>query len=185
MNNFNEESDLLIRLRKLEKSQARYRAAFLSTAAIAVVVCTMGAKRQAETLVQTKSLEIVNDDAKVLARFSSVNGKGDFRTFRADGKPLVSMFSSVDDSGRIELNNADGKPTIVLSSTTTGAGIITVNKDNGERSVVIGSSPEKNGGVWIYNQGGNRIAAITAGSGTFDGVAETYSATGTRTGHLP
>ena len=185
MKNSNQESNLVLRLRKVERSQARYRAAFLVTAALAAVLCTTGARRQTETVIQAKSFEVVNDDAKVLARFSSVNGKGDFRTYRADGNPLVSMISSKDDSGRVEVYNADGKSIITLSTSTTGAGSLVVNTSSGTRSIQIGSTPEKNGGIWIYNAEGNRIAVITTATGTSDGLAETYDAAGKKTGHLP
>jgi hypothetical protein len=185
MKNLNQEPDLVARLRRLERSQARYRAAFLITAAVAAVLCTTGARRQAETLVQAKSFEVVNDDSKVLAKFSSISGKGDFRTYRADGSQLVSVSSSSDDSGRIDVYNADGKPIITLSTSTTGAGSLVVNNSAGARSIQIGSTPDKNGGIWIYNAEGSRIATITAASGTSNGMAETYDAAGTRTGHLP
>jgi len=185
MNISNQESDLVLRLRKVERSQARYRAAFLATAALAAVLCTTGARRQAETLIQAKSFEVVNDDSKVLARFSSVNGKGDLRLFRADGNPLVSLYSSKDDSGRVEVYNADGKSIVTLSTSTTGAGSIVINSSSGTRTIQIGSTPQNQGGIWIYNAEGNRIAVMTAASGTSDGLAETYDAAGTKTGHLP
>ena len=185
MKNSIQESDLIDRLRKLERSQARYRAAFLATAAFAAILCTTGARRQVQDLLQAKSFEVVNDDGKVLARFSSIRGKGDFRTFRADGNPLVSMISSNDDSGRVELYNADGKPIITLSTSTTGAGSMVVNNSAGARAVVMGSTPANDGGIWVYNAEGNRIAVITTANGTSDGLAETYDAAGTRTGHLP
>src|SRR5579862_7529005 len=160
MKNLNQDFDLVRRLRRLEKSQARYRAAFLITAALAAVLCTTGARRQAETLVQAKSFEVVNDDSKVLAKFSSISGKGDFRTYRADGSPLVSVSSSSDDSGRIDLYNADGKSTVTLSTSTTGAGSLVINNGSGLRAVQIGSTTAKDGGIWIYNAEGNRIATI-------------------------
>jgi hypothetical protein len=185
MDNVTQESLVVLRLRKLEKSQARYRAAFLVTAALAAVMCTTGARHQAETLIQAKSFEVVNDDAKVLARMTSVNGKGDFRMYRADGNPLVSLYSSKDDSGRVEVFNADGKPIITLSTSTTGAGSLIINSSSGARTIQIGSTPDNNGGIWIYNAEGIRIGVITAATGTFDGLAETYDAAGTKTGHLP
>ena len=185
MNNRTEDSNIILRLRKLERSQARYRAGFLVTAGLAAVLCTIGARRQTQDLLQAKSFEVVNDEGKVLARFSSIKGKGDFRTYRADGNPLVSMSSSSDDSGRVELYNADGKSAIVLSTSTTGSGSLVINSSSGERSVQIGSTPDKNGGIWIYNADGKRIAVITAAAGTSNGLAEIYDATGTRTGHLP
>ena len=132
MNNLNQESDLILRLRKLERSQARYRVAFLLTAAVAAVLCTVGAGRQTADDIQAKTFEVVNDESKVLARFTSVNGKGEFRTFRADGNPLVSMYSSSDDSGRIETYNADGKAAIVLSTSTTGSGSLLINTSSGD-----------------------------------------------------
>ncbi|MFI5385322.1 MAG: hypothetical protein ACHQ50_04290 [Fimbriimonadales bacterium] len=185
MKNSEHESDLILRLRKLERSQVRYRAAFLVTAALAAVLCIMGAGRQTSDSLQSKSFEVVNDDAKVLARFSSVNGKGEFRSFRADGNPLVSLYSSSDDSGRVEVYNASGKPVITLSTATTGAGSLVVNTSSGERAVQIGSTAANHGGLWIFNADGKTIAVITAAAGTSDGMAETYDAAGTRTGHLP
>lgn len=185
MQNIQLDSELIARLRKLERSQARYRAAFLITAALAAALCMVGARRQADTNLQAKSFEVVNDDSKVLARFSSVNGKGDFRTYRADGNPLVSVYSSSDDSGRIEVYNAEGKSVVTLSTSTTGAGSLTVNTSSGERSVIIGSTAAKDGGIWIYNAAGARIAQISTGGGTSDGSAETFDSAGTKTGHLP
>ncbi len=182
---FIHDSEMLPRLRKLERSQNRYKAAFIVTAAIAVFLCTIGARKHADDTLQAKSFEIVNDDGKVLARFSSVNGKGEFRSYRADGNPLVSLYSSTDNSGRVELYNADGRSVITLSTATSGSGIISVNTGSGERSIVLGSTPSNNGGVWIYNADGKRIATISTASGTSDGLAETYDASGTRTGHLP
>src|SRR5579872_3293842 len=123
MNTLNE-TELIARLKRLEKSQARYRLAFLLATALAVVLCTVGATRQTQDVIQSKSFEVVNNDSKVLARFSSANGKGDFRTYRADGGPLVNVMSSTDDSGRIEVYNANGKPAITLSTSSTGAGTI-------------------------------------------------------------
>jgi hypothetical protein len=185
MNNSIQDSELIPRLRKLERSQARYRIAFLVTAAIAAVLCTTGARRRADDTLQAKSFEIVNDDAKVLARFSSVNGKGDLHLFRADGGPLVSLFSSTDDSGRLEIYNAEGKPVVVCSTSTTGAGSVLVNSSSGDRAIQIGTTPSNNGGIWIYNADGKQVADITTQSGTSNGMAETFDASGTRTGHLP
>jgi len=185
MKNSNHESDLVLRLRKLERSQARYRAAFLMTAAFATVLCLIGAGRRTEDSIQAKSFEVVNDDSKVMARFSSVGGKGELRTFRADGSPLVSLYSSIDNSGRIESYNADGKAVITLSTSTIGSGSLIVSSSTGDRAIQIGSSSAKHGGLWIYNAEGKTIGVITAATGTSDGLMETYDAAGTRTGHLP
>ncbi|MHB8635720.1 MAG: hypothetical protein ACYC96_04530 [Fimbriimonadaceae bacterium] len=185
MNQLMQESAVVARLKALERSQARYRIAFLVTAAIAAVLCTTGARRQVEAVSQAKSFEVVNDDTKVLARFSSVNGKGELRTFRADGTPLLNLVSSTDDSGRVEIFNSEGKPIITLSSSTTGAGNVIVNTSSGSQAVFIGTTPSNDGGMWVYNAAGGRIATISTAAGTSNGLAETYDANGTRTGHLP
>ena len=186
MNPINHESDLIIRLRKLEKSQARYRLAFLSTAALATFLCLSGAKKHAvDDLVQAKSFEVVNDDAKVLARLSSAAGKGELRMFKADGTPLVNVSSSVDDTGRVDVFNSTGKPMISLSSVSTGGGSIVVNNSLGSLSIQLAANALNHGGVWVYNADGKRIAVITSGSNSANGLAETYDANGTRTGHLP
>jgi len=179
------QSELIARLRKVEKSQFRYRAAFLATAVFAAAVCLMGAKRQTEDVVQAKSFEVVNDDSKVLARFSSAAGKGEIRMFRADGSPLVNVSSSTDNTGRVELFNANGKSMITLSSSTSGAGSILLNNSLGEPSVQMASNTHGHGGLWVYNAEGKRIAVITTSGATSDGIAETYDSAGARTGHLP
>jgi|GEM_PF-2950902 len=185
MNNSQQEIDLVQRLRKMERLQARYRGAFVLTAALAGVLCIVGAGRQTQDSVQAKTFEVVNDDAKVLARFTSIDGKGEFNTFRADGNPLVSVYSSSDNSGRVEVYNAAGKPVITLSTSTTGAGSLVVDNSTGDRSVQVGTSSAGHGGLWIYNADGKMIAVITTATGTSDGMAETYDAAGKRTGHLP
>ena len=185
MNISNQESDLIIRLRKLEKSQARYRFAFLFTAALAAAFCMIGAKRHTDDLIQAKSFEVVNDDAKVLARFTSAAGKGEMRMYRTDGSPLANVSSSTDSSGRVDLFNANGKPMISLSSTSTGAGSITLKNSLGALSVQVASNTQDHGGLWVFNADGKQIAVITTSGTTANGIAETYDAAGTKSGHLP
>lgn len=185
MNTLFQESDLILRLRKLEKSQARYRFAFLFTATLAAGLCMIGAKRHTDDLIQAKSFEVVNDDAKVLARFTSVAGKGEMRMYRTDGSPLVNVSSSTDNSGRVDLFNANGKPMISLSSTATGSGSISLNNSLGGLSVQVASNVHDHGGVWVFNAEGKQIAAITTSGTTANGIAEIYDASGTKTGHLP
>ncbi len=186
MNSINQEADLVIRLRKLEKSQARYRIAFLGTATLAAALCLTGAKRHAvDDLVQAKSFEVVDDDAKVLARLSSAAGKGELRTYKADGTPLVNISSSIDTSGRVDVFNANGKPMITLSSVSTGAGSILVNNSLGGLSIQLAANTLNHGGLWVYNADGKRIAVISSSASSGDGLAEVYDASGTRTGHLP
>jgi hypothetical protein len=185
MNSNNQENDHIVRLRKLEKSQSRYRIAFLFTTAIAVGLCLLGAKHRTDDLLQAKSFEVVNDDGKVLARLSSVEGKGEMRLFKADGTPLVNVYSSVDNTGRVDLFNAGGKPMISMSSSSTGAGSIIVNNSSSNLSVQLASNSLNHGGIWVYNADGKKIAVITSSGTSADGMAETFDATGTRTGHLP
>jgi hypothetical protein len=185
MNSSSQDSDLIIRLRKLEKSQARYRAAFLVTATLTIGLCVVGAKPKADDVIQAKTFEVVNDSNQVMARFTSTNGKGEFHTFRADGSPLVSIFSSDDDSGRLETYNAKGKVNNILCSSSTGSGSLVINNTLGTPAVQLTASVEKNGGMWVYNTAGTAIADVTASSGSSDGVIDTYDSTGKRTGHLP
>ena len=185
MNSINNESDLITRLHRLEKSQMRYRVAFLATAAFATALCLMGAKRHAEDLVQAKSFEVVNDEGKVFARFSSVEGKGELRTFKSDGTPLVNVSSSVDNSGRVDVFSATGKPMISLSSSSAGAGSIVLNNNAGSTSVQLGANSQNHGGMWVYNADNKLIAVVTTSGTSADGVAETYDAQGKKTGHLP
>src|SRR5579862_381376 len=186
MNQVNEQPELILRLRKLEKSQARYRVAFLSTAAIAVLLFITGAGKRMDDLIQAKTFEVVNDEGKVLARLSSASGKGDIRLYRADGNPLVTIGSSTDNSGRVDIFNADGKVALTLAtSANNGAGMLIVNTSSGARAVQIGTSSNNQGGVWIYNADQKLIAVMSTASNSSDGLAETYDAAGTRTGHLP
>jgi hypothetical protein len=186
MKNFTQESELIARLQKLEKSQARYRAAFLATAALAAALCLTGARRKTEDVLQAKSFQVVNDDSKVLAEFSSKNGFGQLVTYRADGSPVVSLTHSDDNCGRIEVQNAEGKTSVSLATSTTGSGNILVNSKSGAPAVQIGTSAAKNGGIWIFNADGNIVATITALSATSDGLAEIFDASGKKSlGHLP
>ena len=185
MNQPQQDLDLVVRLRKLEKSQARYRIAFLSTAVLTAAICLMGAKHRTDDLIQAKTFEVVNDDAKVMARITTANSKGDFRLFRADGQPLVSVYSSIDNTGRVDLYNANGKPMISMSSATNGAGSIIINNSSGNTSVQMASNNQNHGGLWVFNADGKRIAVITTSGTSADGVAEIYDAAGTKTGHLP
>jgi hypothetical protein len=185
MQDFKQDSDLITRLRKLERSQSRYRAAFLCTAALAAVLCITGAKRKADDLIQAKTFEVVNDGGKVLARLSSLNGSGVLTTFRPDGNSLVTIGSSTDNSGRIDVYNATGKATVTLSATTVGSGNVAVNGPTGDPAVTLGTTTAKNGGVWIYNNQGKIVGQITAQADTGDGVAEIFDSKGAKIGHLP
>ena len=185
MNSNNQEIDLIARLRRLEKSQARYRFAFLLTATIAGGLCLLGAKHRTDDLIQAKSFEVVNDDGKVLARLSSAADKGEMSLYKADGTPLVNVYSSVDNTGRVDLFNAGGKPMISMSSTSTGAGSIIVNNTSGSLAVQLATNSLNHGGLWVYNADGKKIAVISSSGTSPDGMAETYDATGARTGHLP
>ena len=179
MNNFE------IRLLALEKTNARYRIAFLFILALLVyfIISSFSAK-QVPDLIQAKKFELVNDNGQVLVRLDNLGGYGAVTTYTYEGKILTDILPTETNAGGIVIYDGKGKQNTVFTDVTGGGGSLKILNKDQQPVVFLGRNTMNGGSLTIKNT--NSVSTVLITSDTEgNGVMLTYNNLGTQSSRIP
>jgi hypothetical protein len=128
--------DIETRLQALEKSNRRYRLAFLSLVVVLAAFMLLGSGGQVPDTIQARKFEVLDKNGKILVRLSELDGLGSVTTYTPAGEILVDLVPTKSGAGGIVLYNGKGKQTMVMTDVTGGGGSVQCGRGAGDAAEV-------------------------------------------------
>ena len=171
----------------LRRRHARLRALTAAVVLVNVFAFTLGATpNQIPDVIRAKRFEVIggtedpqvsalmgatDDGAGVVQVFNesgrtafearvSAAGPGEFKTYTADGFPLVYVGAFSDGSGQVTVENGKGRSLVVFGSDSRGAGRVQTFNGDGHLLAGLEASPHGSGEVHAYDGEGWGVVAL-------------------------
>jgi hypothetical protein len=176
--------DIETRLQALEKSNRRYRLAFLSLVVVLAAFMLLGSGGQVPDTIQARKFEVLDKNGKILVRLSELDGLGSVTTYTPAGEILVDLVPTKSGAGGIVLYNGKGKQTMVMTDVTGGGGSLLINNSNGDKVLSFGRNTSEGGSITTFNSRG-RTGLLMTNDTSHAGAILSYDDSGKETGRFP